>query len=148
MIYTIISAIILTSYVLAVCTRWGVPKSVSQSFFDIRNKWIFSAVMVVSFGLLVVPLMEAMPEAWQWSGFLTVAGGVLIGFAPNLKDTLEEKVHMTGAALLGVGSQTVVGVLMPWMLIAWVAWIPFAFGEKRVFWAEMIGGLTLMVAIL
>lgn len=141
------SIIILTSYVLAVCTRWGLPDSLSQTWFTIKHRWIFSAVMVTSFSLLFAPLTEVLPVAWEWCVFVTCAGGAFIGFAPNLKDDLEEKVHMTGAAMLALGSQASVAVLCPWLLFAWLAWIPLAFRSQRVFWAEMIGGLTLMVAV-
>lgn len=139
--------IILISYIVVCVSMWGIPDSISQTWFSIRHRWIFSAVMVTGFCLLFLPMVEVLPLDWECLAFITSSGGILIGFAPNLKDDLEEKVHMTGATLLGVGSQSIVGMLMPWLLMAWVAWIPFAFGKKRVFWAEVIGGLTLIVSI-
>lgn len=143
-----ISLIILTSYVITVTARWGLPVSVSQTFFSIRHKWIFSAVMAISFGLILVPLMDALPISCQCFGFLIVGGGLLIAFAPNLDDKMEETVHMTGAVMMGIASQLVVTMLHPWMLLLWIAWLPFVRGKNRVFWAEMIGGGALYAAII
>lgn len=142
-----VSYFILVSYVVGCVYKWGVPHSLSQTFFCIKHKWIFSAIMVIGFGLLFVPQMNKLPESWQWSCFLSTGGGVLIGFAPNLRDELEERVHMVGAALLALGSQVSVAVLYPWVLLLWILWIPFAFGSNRVFWAEVVGGACLMIAI-
>lgn len=144
----IISLIILTSYTIAVCVRWGVPHSLSRTFFSIERKWIFSAVVATSAGLLMSPLMEILPEAFQWLGFLTCAGCLFVSFAPNLDDELEETAHMAGAITLGLASQGIVLVLHPWLMFLWVLWIPFVSGKSRVFCAEMVGGLTLFSAIL
>lgn len=143
----LISLFILTSYTVAVCCRWGVPKSLSRTFFSIKNKWIFSAVVSVCFCLIFNPLINILPMMWQWLGFLTVGGGLLIAFAPNLNDELEEQVHMTGAIIMGLASLMIVAVLCPWLLLIWILWIPFAFDEKRVFWAEIIGGAILFMAM-
>lgn len=143
--------VILISYVVAVCKRWGVPASISQSWFDIKRKWIFSAVMVVSFGLLLVPLMELLGDMWQWLGFLTVAGGLLIAFAPNLDDDMEEKVHMTGAVMMGLASQGVVLVLFPLALGLWLLWGYYWYisgYKKGVFIAEVIGGACLYLSVM
>lgn len=148
MAYTIISLFILASYVIAVVWRWGVPESVSQTFFSIRHKWIFSAVMVVSFALMWFALQGVLLDDELWLAFLTCSGGVLIGFAPNLRDSLEERVHMFGAMLLAVFSQWVVALVSPCVLWLWVAWLPFAFGSHRVFVAEMIGAFCLYWAVL
>lgn len=144
----LISLIILTSYIIAVCWKWGVPKSVSQTFFSIRHKWIFSAVIAASACLLISPLLEILPDEFQWLGFFTSAGCIIVAFAPNLADKLEERVHMTGAIILGLASQGVVIVLQPWLMLSWLCWIPIAFKSSRIFWAEMIGGLTLYASII
>ena len=139
---------ILASYTIAVVVRWGIPKSLSRTFFSIKNKWIFSAVIAASFGLAFSPIMDILPLMWQWLGFLTVAGGMFVAFAPNLEDDLEELVHMGGAITLGLSSQGIVIVLSPWLLLLWVVWIPFASGDCRIFWAEMIGGAALFASLM
>lgn len=144
----IISLFILTSYVISVCAGWGIPDSISQTFFSIKNKWIFSAVMVACFCLLFPSLMELLPSKCQWLGFLTVAGGILIAFAPNLNDDLEEKVHMFGAALMGAASQCVAAVLCPAVLWMWTMFFIFIKRKERVFFAEIIGGMTLYTALI
>ena len=105
-------------------------------------------VMTVSFGLLFNPMMIVLPEIWQWLGFITVAGGILIGFAPNLNDELEEKVHMTGAVIIGAGSQGIVILLNPIILLLWILWLLFIQRKERVFIAEMIGGICLYISLL
>ena len=146
MTYVLISLFVLASYVISVCVRWGVPESVSQTFFSIRHKWIFSFVMVAASVLLAVSLFDGLPEIFRFIGFFTVGGMLLIGVAPNLNDEMDLRVHMTGAILLAVGSQMIVAVLQPYLLIVWLAF--FIARKNKVFWAEMIGGLTLYGAII
>lgn len=148
MSYIIISFIILISYILLVCMKWGVPNSISQTFFSIENKWIFSVVIIMSFLLLLAPLMNVLSEDYQWMGFLMVSGGVLIGLAPNLLDEVEEMVHMVGATVMGVASQIIVILLEPWLMLIWIMWLVLMWNEKRVFWAEVIGGITLYLSLL
>lgn len=151
MILTLLSMVILISYVIAVCKRWGVPASISQSWFDIKRKWIFSVVVAVCLGLMFNPLMMVLPDIWQWIGFLMVAGGLLVAFAPNLSDDMEEKVHMTGAIIMGVASQVIVVVQCPLLLMVWLLWGHYWYlsgYKKGVFWAEMIGGFALYVCII
>lgn len=143
-----ISLFILTSYTVAVVWRWGVPKSLSRTFFSIKNKWIFSAVISTSFGLIMSPLMDILPEMWQWLGFLTVVGGLFVAFAPNLEDDLEEQVHMTGAIILGLSSQFSVAVIFPQVLGLWILFLVFLPLKERIFFAEMIGGVILFSAML
>lgn len=151
MIQVLISLIILISYVLSVCKRWGVPESISQTWFDIKRKWIFSVVVAVCLGLLMQPLMMVLPEIWQWLGFLMIGGGLMVAFAPNLDDDMEEKVHMTGAVIMGVASQIIVVVLelapllMMWTMGAYMMW---QYKEKKVFIAEIIGGACLYLAVI
>lgn len=142
------SFIILVSYTIAVCLRWGVPKSMSSTFFDIRRKWIFSAVIVVSFGLLAYPFERILFDDELWLGFLTIAGGWLIAFAPNLDDAMEERVHMTGAVVLAIASQLIVACINPHILGLWIAWLVSLPLKERVFWAEMIGGACLYASLL
>lgn len=143
------SFIILVSYVIAVCKRWGMPKSVSRTYFDIKRKYIFSLVMFVSFGLIIVPLLEALPEAYKIFGFLTCAGGFFVGAAPNLNEQMEHKVHMSGAITLAVASQVCVGVIEPKLLWAWVASIPILliYRNSIAFWVEMFGGTLLYISL-
>lgn len=144
----LISLFILTSYTISVVLRWGIPKSISQTFFSIHNKWIFSFVMAASFMLIAEPLIETLPSMWQWLGFLTAAGGLLIAFAPNLEDALEEQVHMTGAIIMGVASQLSVAMIYPHALGLWIMFLVFLPLKEKVFFAEIIGGVALYASLI
>lgn len=143
----LIALFILTSYTISVVCRWGVPKSLSRTYFSIKHKWIFSACVATSAGFLLPTLINILPEEWQWLGFLSVVGAVSVAFAPNLNDELQEQAHMGGAIILGLASQGVAAVICPLVLMIWLCWIPFAFSGSRIFWAEMIGGSILFLAI-
>lgn len=147
MVSVIISLFILTSYTISVCVRCGVPDSLSQTFFNIKHKWIFSACVAVSACLLYQPFMSILPIAWQWLGFLTVIGAMFVAFAPNLIDELQSEAHMGGAIVLGLSSQFIVALLSPCLLLLWCIWIPFALKHSKVFWAEMVGGAALYIAL-
>lgn len=144
----LISLVILTSYVVAVCIRWGIPDSLSQTFFDIKRKWIFSSVVAVSAALLYFSMMNILSDVWQWLAFIFLAGCLFIAFAPNLADDMEEQVHMVGAVLLALASQGIVAVLNPHFLILWIVWLALSPLKERVFFAEMIGGACLYAALL
>lgn len=145
-----ISFTILISYIIAVVWRWGLPWSVSQTFFDIKRKYIFSLVMFASFGLLLIPLIEALPSWAAIFGFLACAGGFLVGAAPNLNEQLEHKVHMSGAITLAICSQICVGILCFPILIGWLACAPLLIWGSRhfVFLVELIGGVFLYTSII
>lgn len=146
----IASLFILTSYVASVCARWGVPGSISQTFFSIRHKWIFSACVAVSAVLLYFPMMQVLTEAWQWLAFIFVTGCLFIAFAPNLEDVLERTAHMAGAVTMGAASQVIViaaglwPLLMIWSMGLYMMW---QYRAKKVFIAEMIGGACLYLAL-
>ena len=146
----IASLFILTSYVASVCARWGVPGSISQTFFSIRHKWIFSACVASSAALLYFPMMDVLAESWQWLAFIFLAGCLFIAFAPNLNDELERNAHMVGAITMGLASQIIVIVvglypmLMMWSMGLYMMW---QYKDKKVFIAEMIGGACLYLAL-
>lgn len=145
-----ISFVILVSYVIATVWRWGLPWSISRTYFDIKRKYIFTLVMFASLGLILIPLVEALPESGKVFGILTVFGGFLIGAAPNLNDEHQERVHMTGAAILAVCSQICVGILDFGLLPLWLWCSPFLIlGRKHlVFWIEMLGGVLLYACLI
>lgn len=145
----IIAFTILAGYAIMECLLYGIPKSLSQSWFSIVHKWIFSAIMVVASVLLFMTLMEILPQLYQCLGFLCCAGGVLIGFAPNLNDEVEHSVHMLGATLLALCSQIIVLLLCPHLLLAWIVTLPVIFlcSECVVFWIEIVGGVLIFLSI-
>ena len=105
--------------------------------------------MLVCFALMLIPCVESMPDMWKFVAFLTVESGFFIGVAPNLNEDLENKVHMTGAAVLAVGSQVMVYLLCPWLLLDWVCIVlVLVYDRKNIkFWVEMIGGAILYTAL-
>lgn len=145
----VIAITILASYVIMTCLIYGIPKSLSQSWFSIAHRWIFSVVMIVVSGLLFLTFMDLLPVKWQWIGFLCSAGGMMIGFSPNLDDEMEHSAHMIGAALLGMASQALVFMLCPLALSLWAFALPaiFLFSECKVFWIEMCAGALLCCSI-
>lgn len=149
MMKSIIAFSVLVSYVVMECLMFGIPKSLSQSWFSIVHKWIFSAVMISAAVLLFLTFMEILPMEWQWLGFICSLGALCIGAAPNLLDDMQHSIHMTGAFLLALASQGIVALLCPSALFVWVVAMPVILLLRKnvAFWVEMIGGALLFYAL-
>ena len=143
------SLIFFAIYIACVVKKYGVPASLSRSYFNLQHKHWFTVTMLVCFALMLIPCVESMPDMWKFVAFLTVESGFFIGVAPNLNEDLENKVHMTGAAVLAVGSQVMVYLLCPWLLLDWVCIVlVLVYDRKNIkFWVEMIGGAILYTAL-
>lgn len=166
-----ITLLITSLLVCALYVAWtikqgeGLPSSISATYYRIRHKWVFQVAMFLSGGLLMPAMLEITPEPIQSLSFLGCAGVLLVGASPNFKDRLEGRVHTVGAGLLLVCSQLLVGLLTPYLLLAWVGLIAhlivrlnktdevvslrgFFAGARALFWAEIIAILTTYTMLL
>ena len=121
--FVLASMAVMVMYVAAVILREGVPYSVSATYYKLEHSRWFSGCIALSAVLVLPPVLEVGDPAWSFLGFIGVGGMLFVAFAPNFKEELEGKVHMTSAVCCVVGSQLWVLANMPWLLIAWACWI-------------------------
>ena len=117
MTYLILACIaigIFIAYNAVMIGLFGIPSSLSNTYYLLNNKWpnsgwAFTAMMWVVCGLLIVPWIEVSQVISSWSQYLTVfpfatvACLLFVATAPNFRDGgLPESVHMTCAKLAAV----------------------------------------------
>lgn len=148
----LISFIILLTYVVSIIAMFGVPSSLSDSFYLLQNKypskdwkWLFTLLcFVVSFTILI-PWIDISNENIQFLPFLSAAGLLFVGAAPHFK-TYEKKIHEAGAWLCAACSQL-------WCILSGLWYTPLisigamaipALKQKKnyVFYAEMAAFLS------
>lgn len=127
-------------------TLFGIPKSLSESFYNLGGKkgkgYLFYLMLVITVFLLIAPLVEAA----QYWGFLTAVSLAFVGAAAAFKDDKVQKiVHITSAALSGVCAGFTLYtmhellMLIPVIIVIVIAAILTKTWKKSLtFWIEMI----------
>ena len=161
---TITSLVILMSYTVAVCIKFGIPTTLSESYYFIYKKYLFTLVMWLSGFLLLPPIMEMTGGDTQIIPFLSIIGIMIVGAAPKYKEQ-ERTLHIVGATMAGFFSQLwIILYAYPWTLLTWAILIIWAIGiliesklmewseeldkRKWFFWAEMLAFINLYLNII
>lgn len=163
----IISLLILLTYIIWVTVKYGIPASLSQTYYLVKPRLLFMLVIWVSNFLILVPAMD-MAGDLKFIAFLGIFGALLVGAAPRIREG-ERTVHMIGAITCGVFSQLFVALygtsisLFSWtialiLLLASNKWklkgLLRSGLEERidkvqfVFWCEMICYFTLYTSLI
>lgn len=96
----ILSMIILFGYIAFVVAKFGIPNSISDSYYLLGKKgWMFQITLFVTAFLVMPSLIGASSEDTQFLAFLACAGLIFVGAAPLFKRTFDSKVHFISAAL-------------------------------------------------
>lgn len=161
---TITSLVILMSYTVAVCIKFGIPTTLSESYYFIYRKYLFTLVMWLSGFLILPPIMEMTGGNTQIIPFLSIIGIMIVGAAPKYKEQ-ERTLHIIGATMAGFFSQLwIILYAYPWTLLTWAILIIWAIGiliesklmewseeldkRKWFFWAEMLAFINLYLNII
>lgn len=161
---TITSLVILMSYTVAVCIKFGIPTTLSESYYFIYKKYLFTLVLWLSGFLLLPPIMEMTGGDTQIIPFLSIVGIMIVGAAPKYKEQ-ERTLHIIGATMAGFFSQLwIILYAYPWTLLTWAILIIWAIGiliesklvkwseeldkRKWFFWAEMLAFINLYLNII
>lgn len=126
----------------------GVPPSLSDTFY-LGGGWWFTITMFVSAIPIMMGLIElAFGTPWQFLGFLSGIGMVIVGGAPHFHE-YEHTIHMTGAFILVTFSQLWVWVFTsPWCLLFWLTAFLWWNTRQRVFWLEMTCLLSVAIGLI
>ena len=166
MIITLISLLIFCAYIGTILAVYGVPASVSETFYLLPKgkRWLFTA-FCLGVSIIVAPWLDATSEQWQLLAFLSVAGLCFVGVAAQFKDDLVARVHYGGAGVCAVASQL-------WIFLAAGLWwvslvcllaaggVCFCLGRRAsrkagkpqfaniVFWAEVWAFISLFISLI
>lgn len=158
-----ISFCIFVAYILSTVYLFGVPSSISDTFYLLeakkRNLGGAFTLMMFSIGFLIIsPFIEITPENWEFLPFLSVAGILFVGAAPLFKrggtDTL---VHTYGAISAGAFSllwlficyPEIWGSLVDAVVVACIGLFLSrrAFDYTYLFWIEIVLFLTIYFSL-
>lgn len=132
MISVLIAFLISVVYIGLVVWTFGVPPSISDSYYLWEKKkkglgtlftfWCWGT------GFSILPgWLDMTGESWQFLCFLAAAGLCFVGAAPLFKPkkSTERKVHFGGTIVCVIGTQLWVLIHNPWWLLLWVLFATF-----------------------
>ena len=98
---SIISAIILSSYLIITAIKFGLPDMISDTYYQLNKKgWIFSSVMLFTAISMLISILDT-NQGIQCLAFLGCAGLAFVGCAPNY--LVDYRVHKTAAIIASIG---------------------------------------------
>lgn len=153
----LISALILISYVAGIIFKFGVPDSLSESYYILEKaypnkstKWLFTLLCYTVMFTVLIPWLNISNPNLQFLSFLSASGLGFVGTAPLFKSH-QHTIHVAGAALCGLFSQAWLVASGYWYLpliaLGTMA-IPYSIQKKnKVFYAEMAAFLSTYLGI-
>lgn len=129
-----VAVVVLTAYLAySIVSHRGVPTSISQTVYDMRNKWTWTAVLGIEAWLIAPAFVEQTSENTKFLAFFTVVAIGVLAVSPlwmKERNTLHN-VAGTAACVL---SQLAVALNAPHLLLAWLLFplcLPFEWGRRR-----------------
>lgn len=156
MILTVISLILLTSYIVyAVKVIKAVPWSISDTYYQLekrnRPKWLFQFAMIVPAMLLLPAWLDCSPEGIQFLAFLSCGGLMFVGVAPCFKLELDGKVHYIATGVCGASAilwTCLVGLwYIPLICLITAGYLIYRY-SKPMFWVEMAVFVSTYLSVL
>lgn len=99
-----LSCVIMSLYLTAYILHWGIPCSISDTYYQTVRKWLFPVCTAVSGVMALVPLLNITPETYKFVAFLIVASILFVAAAPAFKEELTQQVHYGAASVLGLSA--------------------------------------------
>jgi len=165
MIITLISLLIFCAYTGAILSLYGIPASVSESFYLLPEgrRWLFTA-FCWGVSVVIAPWLDATAKTWQFLPFLSVGGLCFVGTAAPFRENFVARVHYVGAGVCAVASQLWIFIVtgLWWVSVACLlaagaacfgVWLRASRKAGRpqfasvVFWAEMWAFVSLFVSL-
>lgn len=162
-ILMIIATTIFVAYNAVSLANFGIPKSLSMTYYLWKQKnetgWMFCLMMYLVVALMM-PAWISLSEgsSFQFLAFLAPASIMFVGTAPRFKDgDLENKVHTISAIIAAACSLLWVALVTPyrWVMLIWLGFIALAailtssYKTAYTYWLEQVAfGSTFTVAIM
>ena len=133
-----LSCAIMSLYLTAYILNWGIPCSISDTYYQTARKWLFPACTAAAGALALVPLLNITPERYQFVSFLIVASILFVAAAPAFKEELTHYVHYGAASVLGLSATAwlILSTGVPYIAIIGII---IAIIDRRhfLFWVEV-----------
>lgn len=137
-----LAAVILAAYLAyATGVRGEVPPSISQTVFDLKHRWVWSAVIFVCAWLICPAFVENTSENTKFLAFLTIVALGVLGVFPLCAKDMVTTHNVAGVAAC-ILSQLAIALNSPEILVSWIlSGVLMAWKECRWRWcfiAEVI----------
>lgn len=147
----LISIIMAVLYVgAAIIIKREIPVSISSLVYILpegRWRWLWTIWIWITGLLLIVPLMDALPDEWKFLGFFTIASLMFCGAIPLFIEEYNTWHNILGVAA-GILSQVCVVIINPWYLTLWILILSaLLMKSKTVFISEVICFISLVCSI-
>ena len=96
----IAASLILVGYLVAYVVRYGLAVSISDTYYTVRRKWLFSTVLALVALLLFVPWV--MSGVHGWCAFLSCFAVMLVAASPQFRESYVGKIHYGAALVMGL----------------------------------------------
>lgn len=134
----LVSLITIVVWLLYSALRYGVGEYVSDNYYITKEKWLFSVVMVLTAGLLLLPMLSK-SEEYGCFAFLSCMGLILVGTEPHYK-TYGKLAHNVGAWVTCISSVVWSAIFHPYItacvFFAYLAYY-IAVGKKVMYVGEI-----------
>ena len=160
---TIAAATIYIIYNIVALFLFGVPESLSKTFYLYKDKWNWTRflfpIMMVTVGILLLPAWIELSNGsnFQFLAFLAVCSILFVGTAPAFKSTsLQNNVHSVSAMLAAITSLLWI-LLVPklWyvilicaVLLTAIAIISKTITKCYIYWLESIAFTSTFISII
>ena len=147
----LISIIMAVLYVgAAIIIKREIPVSISSLVYILpegRWRWLWTIWIWITGLLLIVPLIDALPDEWKFLGFFTIASLMFCGAIPLFIEEYNTWHNILGVAA-GILSQVCVAIINPWHLTLWILILSaLLMKSKTVFISEVICFISLVCSI-
>ena len=115
----ILSLIIFMAYLGVIIALFGIPDSLSKSYYLLEEKFknsgvLFTFLMFVTVFLIIAPILDITPDNYQALAFFAIIGLGFVGAAPLfLRGGMETKVHFAGAAISAISGLAWIFIVTP-----------------------------------
>lgn len=143
----LISIVVFVLYISSVVLMFGVPWSISNTYYLLEAKrkglgWLFTVFCWGVGGFLLPGWLDITPGNYQFACFFSVAGLAFVGAAAQFKESLTSTVHYMAAVVCCLFSQIWCIVTGFWLvsLLSFVFFLSVAGFSKRknwMFWIEI-----------
>ena len=148
---------------IATIILFGIPKSLSETFYLFKNKkeWmkIFFPLMLLSIGCCLLPYWLNLTNNtnFQFLPFLSLLCILLTSFSPSFRSNfLEKKVHSISATCSAIFAMLwiIIATNLWWLMIIWffiflvLAYLTKTLKKSKIYWLENIAILSICTVLL
>ena len=96
------AALILVGYLVTYIARNGLPSSISETYYHVGSRWVFSAVLA-AVGLLLLPVWITAGRL-EFCAFLSCVSVLFVAASPQFRDAWVSRIHYGAAVVMGASS--------------------------------------------